>query len=240
MRFFLLNDWEKVIEYFGKFIQGPIKEDADKAFRPYAAYIIGFAHWISGPQDAENRKITYEKIVKLYNSAKEWVRPEESFDRYAKRKMTEFLQKKCFDEFDEVFVPAEASREGKQYQKCLEMLEKMLPILEKPENSTKRDYFAIYNYLKGSCLKGLKNYEECADILKKAIAENGKITKETWIVPLSWLVLAEMTMEQKRWSEASTYFDKMKDFKDYDWEKIAAVRVYGCRQTLEKYLNKQK
>jgi len=238
--FFLLNDWENVIVHFEKFLQGPVKEDIDKALRPYASYILGFSYWITSPNDPENKKITIEKIVKLYISAKEWVRPDESFDKYAKRKMSEFIQKKCFDEFDELFVPAEASREGKQFQKCLEILEKMSLLLEKPENSTKREYFGIYNYLKGSCLKGVKNYEEGAQTLRKAIAENGKITKETWIVPLSWLVLAEMTMEQKQWTEASSYFDKLKDFKDYDWDKIAAVRIYGSKQTLEKYLKQKK
>jgi len=113
-------------------------------------------------------------------------------------------------------------------------------IIKKPENATKREYFATYFYLKGSCLKGLKNYEEGTETLKKAIAEDGKITKETWIVPLSWLVLAEMKMEQKLWPEASTYLEKMKDYKDYDWEKIAAVRIYGSKQTLDKHYQQKK
>jgi len=94
--FYLLNDWEKMIEHFEKYLQGPIKEDSDKTGRPYAAYLVGFAYWISSPKDPESKKAAYEKILKLYNTAKDWVRPDESFDKYAKRKMSEFQQKKMF------------------------------------------------------------------------------------------------------------------------------------------------
>jgi len=237
---FLLNDWESVIVHVEKFLARPVKESIDKSMRPYAAYVIGFSYWMVTPKDSVNLKTVNDKILNLYNSAKDWVRPDESYDKYAKRKMTEFSQKKEFDTFDELFISADAHREGKQFEKCEEKLQQLYQYIEKPEFSTKRDYFAGYFYLKGSCLLGLKKYEEAEAFLKRSIAEDGKIAKETWLVPFAWMVLADMAMELKKWAEAEKYLDKLKDFKDYDWERIVAIRAYGHRQTLIKYLPKKK
>jgi len=135
-----------------------------------------------------------------------------------------------------MYICTDALREGKQFDKCLDNLEKMMSVLQKPENATKRDYFAVYYYIKGGCLRGLQKYDEAEEALKQSIAENGKIIRETWIVPMSWVVLGEMAMEQKQWTSASAHFDKVKNFKDYDWENLAAFRVYGNRQTLSKLL----
>jgi len=54
------------------------------------------------------------------------------------------------------------------------------------------------------------------------------------------LVLADKAMEQKKWAEAEKYLDKLKEYKDYDWERMGAVRAYGHRQTLLKYIPKKK
>jgi len=77
-------------------------------------------------------------------------------------------------------------------------------------------------------------------MLLKAIEENGKIVKETYVVPMGWLVLGEVAMELKKWEEAVKCLDMTKKFKDYDWENLVAIRVFGNRQTIGMYWTKKK
>jgi len=149
--------------------------------------------------------------------------------------MKEFSQKQTFDQFDELSVRCDGLREGHQWDQCLAILDhEFTDILADPKNQTVRDYFAMYLYLKGSCQKGKKLYDEAELTLRKALKESGKLTKETWLIPFSWLVLGEMYLELKKWDDATACFDATKNYKDYDWEKVLAVRIFGWRQTIKK------
>jgi tetratricopeptide (TPR) repeat protein len=144
-------------------------------------------------------------------------------------------KKGTFDKFDELFNRCDTLREGQQWNECLKILEgELTDLLADPGNLSKRDYFATYYYIKGCCQKGLKLYDEAELTLRKAIKEEGKLAAETWLVPFSWLVLGEMFIEMKKWEDAGQCFDKTKNYKDYDWEKVLAVRIYGWRQTINK------
>jgi len=233
----LLNSWDKVISYFEKFLERPVKENYDKALRPYTCYLVSFAHFMqaNGKIDDELKK----KITTFHENAKTWFRPDESWDIYAKRKISEFSAKHTFDKFDELFIRCDSLREGQQWDQCLQILENdYTDLLADPDNQTKRDYFAVYYYLKGCCQKGKKQYEEAEITLRKLFKEEGKISTETWLVPFTWLVLGEMFIEMKKWEEASTCFDTTKNYKDYDWEKVLGVRVYIWRQTITKNWSK--
>jgi len=236
---FLLNDWDKVIIHYEKFLQRPVKENYDKALRPYTCYILSFAYFTQAGKQINDQLL--KKINELHTNAKSWIRPDESFDLYAKRKIKEFSEKKTFDKFEELTIRCEGLREGQQWDRCLDILEtEFTDLLAVPDNQSKREYFALYFYIKGACQKGKKLYEEAELTLKKAIKEDGKLTKEKWIIPFSWLVLGEMYLEMKKWDEASECFDKAtKDYKDYDWEKVVAFRIYGWRQTISKQSTKK-
>jgi len=204
---YLLNNWDKVIIHYEKFLQRPVKENYDKALRPYTCYILSFAHFILAGKQIDDQLL--KKINELHTNAKNWIRPDESYDLYAKRKIKEFSVKKTFDKFDELTIRCEGLREGQQWDRCLEILDsEFTDLLAIPDNLSKRDYFALYFYIKGACQKGKKLYEEAELTLRKAIKEEGKLSKELWIIPFSWLVLGEMYLEMKKWDEASDCFDK--------------------------------
>jgi len=230
-----VNDWANLIIHFEKFLERPVKENYDKALRPYAIYLLCFAYFMQA-----NKTIDVElakKITSLHESAKAWIRPDESWDVYAKRKFKEYEIKKNFDKFDELFVRCDGLRDGQQWDQCLNILEtEFTDLLADPKNLENRDYFAVYYYLKGCCQKGKKQYEEAELTLRKTLKEEGNLKNEIWIIPFTWLVLGEMFLDMKKWQESSDCFDKTKNYKDYDFEKILAVRIYGWRQTISKHL----
>jgi tetratricopeptide (TPR) repeat protein len=229
----LVNNWEKVIVHFEKFLQRPVKENYDKALRPYACYILSFAYFMQSNKTLDDALKT--KINTTHENAKSWMRPDESWDKYSLRKIKEYEKKQTFDPFDQLFIRCEALREGHQWDQCLKILEsEFTDLLAIPENLSKRDYFAVYYYMKGCCQKGMKCYEEAELTLRKALKEEGGLATEVWIIPFSWLVMGEMFIEMKKWEEASKCFDTTKNYKDYDWEKVLAVRIYAWRQTINK------
>jgi len=130
----LRNEWDGVLVNFERFLERPIKEESDKAYRSYAAYILGFAYWILQGDNPE----TTTKILSLYTQAKIWVRSDEAYDKYAKRKMSEFLEKKKFDPLDQIALSSEALNEGLHFEKCEKILnEEFLPLLEDPKITKK-------------------------------------------------------------------------------------------------------
>jgi len=58
-----------------------------------------------------------------------------------------------------VVLASSALHEGLHFEKCENLLlQHFLPLLEDPKNIEKRDFFGIYYYLMGSCLKGKKKF----------------------------------------------------------------------------------
>uniref|UniRef100_A0A6B2L2F1 Uncharacterized protein n=1 Tax=Arcella intermedia TaxID=1963864 RepID=A0A6B2L2F1_9EUKA len=235
--YFQLNDWDHAIPLFEKYLERPVKEERDKAQKPYASYLLGLCYWMSDPSPATNTALL-NKITKLYIKAKDWYRPDESYDIYTQKKTEKFLALKQFEAFDVLFVQADALKDGKQWDRALGVVELMKQAVQKagPEVWWHREGSAVCWYLEGCCLRGLKRPGEACEAFRKAIAEKGKIQRETWVLPFSWLNVGEIAIEEKQWKEASEAFGKIKEFEKYDWEKIVAFRLYGNQQTLDKYL----
>jgi len=230
---FLVNNWDGFIVHVEKFLERPIKQNYDKSMRPYACYILSFAYYMKANKVIDDQLL--KKITTLHENALTWTRPDESYDNYAKRKISDFEKKKTFDRFEELWIRCDSLRDGHQWDQCLSILDtEFTDLLADPENLSKRDYFAAYYYLKGCCQKGKKMYEEAELTLRKSLKEEGKLTTETWLIPFTWLVLGEMFLEMKKWKDSSECFDKTKNYKDYDFEKILTVRIYGWRQTINK------
>jgi len=87
----MVNNWEKVIVHFEKFLQRPVKENYDKALRPYACYILSFAYFMQSNKTIDDALKT--KINTTHENAKSWVRPDESWDTYSLRKIKEYEKK---------------------------------------------------------------------------------------------------------------------------------------------------
>jgi len=78
----------------------------------------------------KSKKECTQKICKLYESAKEWIDEEESYDVVAKRKMADFCKNLNFSEFFELVESSVALLEGQQYTKVLEYSKKYLQLLK--------------------------------------------------------------------------------------------------------------
>jgi len=223
---FLRNEWDGVNFYFETFLNAPVTE-TQKRFRPYSAYLLGFSYWMKAKAEGKDER---EKIVSLYTRAQEWVRDHESYDVFARRKMNEFLVKKHFNEIDEWAVIISALIEGKQWKSASDTLVRMKEaLLAKPND----DFEGMYLFYVGSCLKGVKDYEQAKIILKKNISMRDKIKIETFTVAYSWILLGEIAMEQSQWEEATKCFEELSQLSGYDWEKFLATRIYSNKQKIE-------
>jgi len=178
------------------------------------------------------------EIEALYNKAKEWVRPEQSYDKFAQRKMDQFLLEKQFAVFDEVVIATGALNEGRLFKQSLHLVETLIPLLKDPAVKSNRDYFALYYYLKAEALRGLKHYDRAKQMYERVVAEEGHLKSETYVIPYSWTGLAEIAIEEKEWLLSEQHFNKAKTYSNYDWAQLLSFRIYGKLQLLERRRNK--
>jgi len=217
------NDWNNAAIYYEKFLNVPV-ELSKKNYRPTASFNLGFCYWMV---DGANNT---EKIISTFKRAKEWVRDEESWDVIALRKMEDFIKRKTFDPWDQVYESANALVEGKQWKFAQEVVEKLVPLQEAQQD--RKDFFAFYNYVKGRCALGQKDYEGAESHFKKTLTEDGKLKFQAWLVPYTLFYLGDLAMDRKDWQTALNYFDQTKKYKDFDWDKMLSIMVYVRKQSL--------
>jgi tetratricopeptide (TPR) repeat protein len=117
--------------------------------------MLGFSYWKT------NKK---ELVAPLYQKIPEWVRENQSYDKFALRKSQRFLELQKFTAFDEIYLSAYALLEGKQYKTALTTIEKVIPILK--ENPNQREWYAQYYFLKGCCLRGLNKFDRALQMFQ--------------------------------------------------------------------------
>jgi len=99
-----------------------------------------------------------------------------------------------------------------------------------------RDYFACFYFLKGEALRGLKSYDRAKQMFERAIGEEGRLQSETYLVPYSYVSMAEVAMEEENFDLAISYLDKSKTTVyggNYDWAQLLGFRVFGIKQKIE-------
>jgi len=230
----LKNDFAAAIPYFEKFLATPI-EISKKNYRPTVAFNLGLCYWMV-TQNTGNQDLV-AKIASLYSKAiKEWIRDDESYDLIAKRKMEAFLSKKKFSDEEIIVERLNALIEGKQWDQAREVVEQLVPF--QTANSGRRELFALYFYVLGRCDHGKKDYDSARDNLQKAIAEDGKISQYTWIVPFALFAMGQLAIDQKQWKESLGFFDRVSKYKEYDWERLLVTLIYVNKQTVEPHLQK--
>jgi len=220
---FMQNNWEQASKHFEIFLTQDVSSTG-KRFRPYTSYQLGFCYWKLGRKD---------EIVPLYTKAKDWIRPEQSYDKFAQRKFDKFIQEKQYSPFDEVIIATGAMNEGRLYKQALILVETVIPLLKEPSMKSNRDNFGLYYFLKAEALKGLKHYDRAKQLYERVIAEEGHLTIETFLVPYSWTGLGEIALEEKDWSLSQQHFNKAKTYSNYDWAQLLSFRIYSKMQLLE-------
>jgi len=224
--YFLTNEYKNSSENLIVFIERAVP----KRFKPYSAYQLGFCYWMLGEK---------EKIPDIYHRVDEWTREHQSYDEFAKKKITYFLENNCFSKFDEIFIPASALLEGRLYKQALRKVEELIPLLKEEKNN--RDYYALYYFLKGSIMKGLKKNDRAHDMLLKAVEQEAVVSPNAlYAIPYSYVEFAEMELEKNQLDEATAYLNKAKSFKKYDWERLVNVRISSLLQKIDKRKKEQK
>jgi hypothetical protein len=129
--------------------------------------------------DEEEGTTSYkETITRLYQDAKGWVRPDESYDAHALRKMNKFLQVGSFNPLECLVVSAGTAGsnicltfpgaliEGHNFTRALDLLStfESKAATAALDNSLSEEYQTIVLFLKGCCYQGLENGEEATKL----------------------------------------------------------------------------
>jgi tetratricopeptide (TPR) repeat protein len=200
-----------------------------RQFRPFAGFMLGFALW-----KLDRRS----EVAPLYRRIAEWVRPNQSYDAFASRKTTIFLEHNEFSKFDELFLGCYGLHHGFQYDRALREMQAMVPVLKEMGTSAEnRDCHAQFYWLKGSCLKGLalnpdgdiRSPDDVARarmFLKKATQQRDYVVDETFVVPYAWFELGELEAAEGHYDKAFEIWGFVqKTFSGYDWERILQTRI---------------
>lgn len=77
-------------------------------------------------------------------------------------------------------------------------------------------------------------FDRAKQMFERVTAEDGKIVRETYLVPYSWVSLGEIALAEKEWAVAEQHFTKAKTFTEYDWAQLLSFRIFGNLQKLER------
>jgi len=199
--YFMQGRWTEVIPIVEKYLA----ETKSKNFKPFGAFKLGYCYYLTGSK---------EKILPLFTQVEGWVRPHHSYDRYALRRCQKYIREGKFTNFDEHFIAAWVHQEGKIWAASSAALEQALKYTlgdtptdlneEKIELEVQTfppfhqvwENWALFLYLKGCVLRGLKRPAEAERYHTKVFQLEGKITQEAFVIPHACVELAEIGMEK--------------------------------------------
>eukprot|EP01104_Vermistella_antarctica_P016797 TRINITY_DN5803_c0_g1_i1.p1 TRINITY_DN5803_c0_g1~~TRINITY_DN5803_c0_g1_i1.p1 ORF type:complete len:658 (-),score=120.23 TRINITY_DN5803_c0_g1_i1:29-2002(-) len=204
-------DYEGCVVVLEKYL----KECTLKSYKAMGMYKLGFCYW------KLNR---HKEITALYQGVPKIAREKVAFDRYAIRKTREFLKARRFDEFEELFVPIMALREGKQHDRALELVDQLEGLVMCSSNA---EYQALFYLFKGGLLRDKERWVEATVYLNKCVALDGKLKRETFAVPFSVVLQAEIAFakEPSDVDEAKKLFAKAKVYTGYDFDNVLTFLI---------------
>ncbi|CAD5212909.1 unnamed protein product [Bursaphelenchus okinawaensis] len=103
----------------------------------------------------------------------------------------------------------------------------------KRENPTEDvNDLALYDFLRGVCLKTMRQYESAERCLYKVIQSESRLTDNFYLVPNATFELSQIRFEQKNYSEAESLLNKVKQYKGYSLENKLLFRVHAAVERL--------
>lgn len=211
--YWFLGDFERAIELMEGYL-----ETGTSQFRAHLAWKLGFCYWMVGRKD---------DIKPLYHKLDGWIKPNMSFDKFASRRARLFLERECFDAFEEVFIPAFNLYQAGRFEASLAALEKVPEVLTQDyvPNIPKQDCVALYRYGKACNYQYLGDRAAATKNFNKVISLDPNIEVENWIVPLSYLALAEMERDGGNFEAGLGYVKQAKGYRrKYDLDKPISVQ----------------
>eukprot|EP00020_Sapocribrum_chincoteaguense_P000189 CAMPEP_0170752330 /NCGR_PEP_ID=MMETSP0437-20130122/11912_1 /TAXON_ID=0 /ORGANISM="Sexangularia sp." /LENGTH=674 /DNA_ID=CAMNT_0011091395 /DNA_START=32 /DNA_END=2058 /DNA_ORIENTATION=+ len=204
------GDFDAALKYCSQFTE----ETSGVNFKPYAGYIVASVLLMRG--DAAGARVWFSKVV-------EWARPNQSYDAFAKRQAQKFLAGD-FDDFDAVWLRAYAAHEGKDYQRAMNELAKCVPMLKTCKE--RRNRYALFYWLKGSCLRTSPAKQDKARAhMEQAVQQEEFMDTDLFAVAYARVELGEMALESGDLQQADELFCKAKAMSGYDWEKLLTSRI---------------
>jgi tetratricopeptide (TPR) repeat protein len=204
------GDFDAALKYCAQFTE----ETSGVNFKPYAGYIAASVLLMQG--DAAGARDWFTKVV-------EWARPNQSYDTFAKRQAQKYLAGE-FDDFDAVWLRAYAAHEGKDYQRAMNELAKCVPMLKSCKE--RRNRYALFYWLKGSCLRtSPAKQEKAREHLVQAIQQEEFMDTDLFAVAYARVELGEMALEGGDLERAEELFREAKGMSGYDWEKLLTSRI---------------
>lgn len=210
---FMLNQWPACIDELSAFLA----RTSGRVFRPYAAFRLGVALHFGERHD---------EIAPLFKRALAWVRPNESFDEFARVRMERVLEAGGgrFAPLDALLDAADGLHEAHHDKEALRLLDaQVVPLLR---HSSERDAYCRFYHLKGACLRRVAQPERAEKFLRSALAERQRTVQQPhYAVPYSLCELGELFAEQGREDEARQAWTEAQAHSGFLWAKLLANRV---------------
>lgn len=90
----------------------------------------------------------------------------------------------------------------------------------------------IYEFIRGVCLKTLKDFKNAESCFNRVILNERAITDYFYLVPNSVFELAQIQVERKQFKSAHELFLKAKSYTKYSLENKLHFRIHGAMETL--------
>jgi len=207
--YYLLQDWQKSIEYLEKFVS----VHKSPTFVCYAEYQLGICYTFVGQK---------ETALASFKKAPPLVRKYFTFDHFASRKSKDYLKNKGMTDVEQKIVLASIQYEALQYSQALNTLNALKEYFDS-KNSNEPDFLenmALYLFFKGASLRGNGDLEEAKESLQKLISMEKKVRRETYVIPYSIVELAEIHILQQHKKEAKMLLlNFTKTYTEFDLDK---------------------
>ncbi len=199
-------DWAEAAALLGSFCE----RSKSRSFKAYALYQLGLCRHFQGlPLEAEA----------AFAQVAAFVRPNFSFDEYARRKAAEYVaQGRRWRQGEDILVLAGIHAEAKRHDEVIRILEGREA--EAGLGGGGAEEALHRRYLLGMARAGRREVAQARSLLGAVVAGAGSLRIETWLVPWALFGLAELERLQGHLHEARTLCQRaLSDYSGYDLDK---------------------
>jgi len=203
--YYLLNEWYKAIPIFETYIN----ESNANVYKILASYHLGFCYWVTG-----NKSSIRPVYLKALDASSD-----HAWDKYALRKIRNFLTFGEFLPFEEHFNQAWNLVEAGQFKQAMGHLKKIPPYLRSDYKGhiPLGDCVALFRFMKGCVFLGADLYKQAKPHFEKVVSLEERIEHEKYIVPYSYFHLGEMAKKENNFEEAGNLLRKALRYSNFDF-----------------------
>jgi hypothetical protein len=214
---FFANRWHEAAVGFHQYLT----QATSRNFKAFGAWKLGFCYWMSEEGD---------RVAALYRQVDQWVRPMFPFDKFAQRKAAEFLAAGRFDAFEEKAYAAYFLCDAGEHARAQPLIDQAAAILVDADGKEsafrgtmeRGDMLALVDHVRARilCAESGDGVAQGVVLHERVISRDSTIVRENWLVVMSMVMLAELTLRNGSPEDTLRAVKRIKSYKRaYDFDK---------------------